>query len=808
MTTSKPTELHAPSEIGSGSYSPKVEADPAYGGSAKPTDPSSLGPNATEPTVSAPAGQGTSLTGPWQVNPADPRLQVGTEEINQLLSEALVLANQYTLISNPDGLLTIAPDFPEISSTDSNYQSSPLVADPALASNTDQVANHGPPLSTVGSSVAYPLYPGNVDSGETRSQELPNWFSPPTQLPSWDYSPSQPPTDQNPGITTSAPAVSQLPFIANPAVTGGSIGSLPQVPEVSSLSAPLTLPTNHGDSEELPNWFSPPTQLPSWDYTPTQPPIDQNPGIPTTAPAVSQLPFIANPAVTDGSIGSLPQVPEASYLTNPLAWPSNHGDSEDLPNWLSSPNQLPPWALTSFTEDNPKSPKSDNYSCETSPAPKENEDGLSPADPVQDSSHDFSYDFKTTTSLAPPAYVGPIAVSRIRDDFPILKTTVEGGQPLIWFDNAATTQKPQAVIDRLVRYYREENSNIHRGAHTLAAKATEAYEEARRKVAAFIGAPGPDNIVFVRGTTEGINLIAQAFVAPRLNPGDEIILTELEHHANIVPWQIVAQQKKAYIKVLPIDDQGHLVLSKLPGLFSPKTKVLALTQVSNALGTVTEVSEIIALSKAQGVPVVVDAAQSIAHLPIDVKTLGVDFLVFSGHKIYGPTGIGVVYGTKEALAEASPYQGGGNMISDVTFERTLYREPPVKFEAGTQNIAGAVGLGAALDYVGALGLDRIALYEEALLHYLVDRLQTVPGLKIIGNPAKRAGVVSFVLANRSVPEVGSHLAKYGVAVRAGHHCAQPAVRHFGLEGTVRPSPSFYNTPDEVDRMVEILGLLV
>jgi cysteine desulfurase/selenocysteine lyase len=404
--------------------------------------------------------------------------------------------------------------------------------------------------------------------------------------------------------------------------------------------------------------------------------------------------------------------------------------------------------------------------------------------------------------------VGAISVERIREDFPILQTTVEGGQPLIWFDNAATTQKPRQVIDRLVKYYLEENSNVHRGAHSLASKATEAFEEARRKVAAFIGAGAPENIVFVRGTTEGINLVAQAFVAPRLNPGDEIILTELEHHANIVPWQMVASQKGAYLKVLPIDDQGQLILSKLPGLITPRTKVMALAHVSNALGTVTELSEIISLAKSQGIPVVIDAAQSVAHLPLEVKTLGADFLVFSGHKIYGPTGIGVVYGTTEALNQAQPWQGGGNMISEVTFEKTLYREAPVKFEAGTANIAGAIGLAAALDYVGALGLDKISLYEEALLHYLTDRLRTIPGLTLIGTPAKRAGLVSFVLANRSVAEVGTHLSRYGLALRAGHHCAQPAVRHFGLEGTVRPSPAFYNTPAEVDRLIEVLGLLV
>jgi cysteine desulfurase/selenocysteine lyase len=385
---------------------------------------------------------------------------------------------------------------------------------------------------------------------------------------------------------------------------------------------------------------------------------------------------------------------------------------------------------------------------------------------------------------------------------------MEGGHPLIWLDNAATTQKPQAVIDRLVRYYREENSNVHRGAHGLAAKATEAYEEARRKVASFIGAPGPENVVFVRGTTEGLNLVAQAFVGPWLNPGDEIVLTELEHHANIVPWQLVAQEKGAKIKVCPIDDNGDLILSLLPGLLTPRTKVLALAHVSNSLGTVADLAEAITISHAHQVPVVVDAAQSIPHLPLNVAALGVDFLVFSGHKIYGPTGVGALYGSTEALERARPWQGGGNMIADVTFERTLYKRAPVKFEAGTPNVAGAVGLGAALDYVGALGLDRVALYEAALLKYLTDRLVTIPGLSLVGQPTKRAGVVSFVLANKSVEEVGAHLSRHGVALRAGHHCAQPSLRRFGLEGTARPSPAFYNTPAEIDRLIEILGLLV
>lgn len=388
-------------------------------------------------------------------------------------------------------------------------------------------------------------------------------------------------------------------------------------------------------------------------------------------------------------------------------------------------------------------------------------------------------------------------VNAIRADFPILRETVNG-KPLIWFDNAATTQKPQVVIDRLAYFYAHENSNIHRAAHELAARATDAYEEARETVRRFIGAPKAEQNIFVRGTTEAINLVAYAWGGKHLGPGDEIVITHLEHHANIVPWQLLSQQTGAVLRVAPVDEAGNLLLSEFEDLLGPKTKLVAATQVSNALGTVTPVEKIVELGHRYGARVLIDGAQSIPHLPIDVAELGVDFFVFSGHKIYGPTGIGVLYGSEEALAETPPWQGGGNMIADVTLERSLYQGLPNKFEAGTGNIADAVGLGEALRYVERVGIERIAAHEHALLDYATPRLADIPGVRLVGTAEEKASVLSFVLAGHEPLEVGKALNAEGIAVRAGHHCAQPILRRYGLEATVRPSFAFYNTFEEID----------
>ena len=388
-------------------------------------------------------------------------------------------------------------------------------------------------------------------------------------------------------------------------------------------------------------------------------------------------------------------------------------------------------------------------------------------------------------------------VNAVRADFPILKEVIHGKR-LIWFDNAATTQKPQVVIDRLVKFYSHENSNIHRAAHELAARATDAYEEARDTVAEFIGAPSSDNIVFARGTTEAINLVAHAWGGKHLQPGDEIVITHLEHHANIVPWQLISQKTGAILKVAPIDDAGNLLLNEFEELLGPRTKLVAASQVSNSLGTVVPVDKIVELGHRYGARVLIDGAQSIQHIPIDVAEMGADFFVFSGHKIYGPTGIGALYGTEEALTETPPWQGGGHMIADVTLERSLYQGPPTKFEAGTGNIADAVGLTEALRYVQRLGIDRIAAYEHALLEYATPRLADIPGVRLVGTATEKASVLSFVLAGHDPLEVGKALNAEGIAVRAGHHCAQPALRRLGLEATVRPSFAFYNTFEEID----------
>jgi len=401
---------------------------------------------------------------------------------------------------------------------------------------------------------------------------------------------------------------------------------------------------------------------------------------------------------------------------------------------------------------------------------------------------------------------GLIDVDAVRRDFPILRERVHGA-PLAWLDNAATTQKPQVVSDAIAHFYAHDNSNIHRGAHTLAARATDAYEHARQTVALFLGASSPDEILFVRGCTEGINLVANV-LAPGLSRGDEIVLTELEHHANIVPWQMVAERTGAVIRVAPIDDHGAVIIEAYASLLGPRTKVVSLSHASNSLGTILPAEVMTGMAKAYGARVLVDGAQSVSHFPVDVRRIGCDFYVFSGHKIFGPTGIGAVFMTQEAQAALPPWQGGGNMIQDVTFARTTYAAPPAKFEAGTPNIADAIGLAAALDYVSRLGRERIAAYEHALLEYATSRLTAIDGLRLVGTALEKVGVLSFVLPGHDPIAIGQALDRAGIAVRAGHHCAQPSLRHFGLEATVRPSLAFYNTTSEIDRLADVIAMAV
>ena len=412
----------------------------------------------------------------------------------------------------------------------------------------------------------------------------------------------------------------------------------------------------------------------------------------------------------------------------------------------------------------------------------------------------------TAPPVSSPSARPPFDVNAVRRDFPILRERVNG-RPLVWFDNAATTQKPQAVIDRLKTFYERENSNIHRAAHELAARATDAYEGARETVRRFIGASATEEIVFVRGTTEAINLVAKSWGVQNVNAGDEIVVSHLEHHANIVPWQQLAAQKGARLRVIPVDDSGQVLLDEFQKLLNDRTKIVAVTQVSNALGTVVPVQQIVAMARRAGACTLVDGAQSISHMKIDVRALVADFFVFSGHKIFGPTGIGVLYGKKAVLDAMPPWQGGGNMIADVTFEKTEYQAPPNRFEAGTGNIADAVGLGAALEYVERIGIENIGRYEHGLLAYATDHMAPIPGVRLVGTAHDKASVLSFVLAGYTTEEVGKALNHEGIAVRTGHHCAQPILRRFGLETTVRPSLAFYNTCEEIDRMVAVVKRL-
>lgn len=427
---------------------------------------------------------------------------------------------------------------------------------------------------------------------------------------------------------------------------------------------------------------------------------------------------------------------------------------------------------------------------------------LAGADHLQHGVHHPLEASQAKTGLVKP----PFDINRIKKDFPILQTIVNGKE-IVWLDNAATTQKPKQVIDRINYFYEHENSNIHRAAHELAARATDAYEAARKKVQRFINASSDNEIVFVRGTTEAINLVADSWGEQHLQAGDEIIVSHLEHHANIVPWQLLAKKKGFVIKVIPVDDDGQLILSEYSKLLNSKTKLVSFTQVSNALGTITPAREIVAMAHAAGARTLVDGAQSVSHMRTDVQSLDTDFFVLSGHKVFGPTGIGVLYGKEALLNQMQPYQGGGNMIKDVTFEHTEFHNAPGRFEAGTGNIADAVGLGAAIDYVTALGMDLIGQYEHALLLYGTASLKTVPGLRLIGTAAEKASVMSFTLEGYTNDEVGQALNQEGIAVRTGHHCAQPILRRFGLESTVRPSLAFYNTCSDVDRLVTVLQRL-
>ena len=408
-------------------------------------------------------------------------------------------------------------------------------------------------------------------------------------------------------------------------------------------------------------------------------------------------------------------------------------------------------------------------------------------------------------SALPHPAPAPLDVEAVRRDFPVLGRSVHG-KPLCYLDNAASSQRPRAVIDAISRYYEHSHANVHRGVHALSQEATDLFEGAREKVRGFVNAASTREIVFVRGTTEAVNLVAQSWGRPRLQPGDEIVVSHLEHHANIVPWQMLCEQTGARLRVIPMTRSGELDFDAYRALLGPRTRLLALTHVSNALGTVVPVREYIAEARRHGIAVLLDGAQAVPHMPVDVRSLDCDFYCFSAHKMCGPTGIGVLYGRETMLRAMPPWQGGGDMILSVSFEKTTYNDLPWKFEAGTPHIAGAVGLAAAIDYLGAIGLERIAAAEHRLLEYATARLTTVPGLEIVGTAPAKAAVVSFTLGRVHPHDLGTILDMEGVAIRTGHHCAMPVMEFYGIPATARASFAFYNTRAEVDRLVDSLGV--
>jgi len=532
--------------------------------------------------------------------------------------------------------------------------------------------------------------------------------------------------------------------------------------------------------------------------------------VPGISPASAAAPSAATPSTAPISAGS---VTPSNPFDAPLSFGGLDGFSADLlaplgsgvlglesSDSASQATEAPYWAPTGASapavapapEPTPAQPQA------TQPQPAQPQ----PAQPASATGRSWELE----PSAAPRTSKDPFDAHAIKRQFPILSERVNG-KPLVWLDNAATTQKPQAVIDRLSYYYEHENSNIHRAAHTLAARATDAYENAREIVRRFINAPSKNDIIFVRGATEGINLVAQSWGRRNVRAGDEIVLTELEHHANIVPWHRLCSETGAKLRIVPTDSRGVLILEEYEKLLCDKTRLVAFTQVSNALGTITPAAEMIALAHRYGARVLLDGAQAVSHKSVDVQALDCDFYVFSGHKVFAPTGIGVVFGKKDVLEVMPPWQGGGNMIQDVTFERIVYQGPPARFEAGTGNIADAVGLGAALDWLTQIGVHNVERYEHELLVYGTERLQTVPGLHLVGTAPEKAGVLSFVLDGQKTEEVGGLLDQEGIAVRSGHHCAQPILRRFGLEATVRASLAPYNTYGDVDALVSALHRL-
>ncbi len=622
--------------------------------------------------------------------------------------------------------------------------------------------------------------------------------------------------------TSLLPFVGPTPFTAPPTLVTApmpAFGPSASRPGASGASSSLTLPPAPGPAVALPPASSPPPKESDLRNIPAlfseslglsspltlvrsfEAPDDaRSPGRPYFLDGLAALggpspstweptsATASTPMQAPASASAVPVTGAAPIPYPPAAYPH--------PAAYSSASAYPPSAYPQSAYPLPAYPLPDPQSGPAESSSATSTSTSSPAPPAG---------FNVQPQLVPDRGAAPglFDAYTVKRDFPILNERVHG-RPLIWFDNAATTQKPRAVIDRLSYYYEHENSNIHRAAHALAARATDAYEAARDKVRRFLGASSPQEIVFVRGATEAINLVAQSWGRRNIGAGDEILITWLEHHANIVPWQQLCSQTGARLCVAPVDERGQVILEEYEKLLGPRTRLVSFTQVSNALGTILPAREMVQIAHRYGARVLVDGAQAVSHMPVDVQALDCDFYCFSGHKVFAPTGIGVLFGKAGVLEAMPPWQGGGNMISDVTFEKTTYQPPPLRFEAGTGNIADAVGLGAALDYVSGLGLHNIQRYEHELLTYATGELGRVPGLRLIGTAPDKAGVLSFILDGQRTEDVGAALDREGIAVRSGHHCAQPILRRFGLESTVRASLAPYNTCEDVDALVAAL----
>jgi cysteine desulfurase / selenocysteine lyase len=592
----------------------------------------------------------------------------------------------------------------------------------------------------------------------------------------------------------SFPRVPAIPNVAGPQTIAPPAPPLSPLPSATAVPPPVVGNVAPGPVQSaLP--ASPPSGAPasSHDVRGITPQVPPDPG-----PSIAASPHSSSTSIAEIEKSVYPgvasSIPSASEL---FSFPGVPG--------AQSPPGIP--VLPSSVPKQPATPEMPSVSSATMPAVAPNSLPAASATsfPSTPAPAQATNPFEFQPNVVPDLGVAkrPLDPRLVRRDFPILEERVHGHQ-LIWLDNAATTQKPNAVIDRISYFYRHENSNIHRAAHTLAARATDAYESAREKTRRFLNASTTKEIIFVRGTTEGINLIAQSWGRRNVQKDDEIVITWLEHHANIVPWQQLCSEKGARLRVAPVNDRGEVILEEYEKLLGPRTRLVSFSQVSNALGTITPAREMVEIAHRHGACVVVDGAQAVSHMRVDVQALNCDFYVFSGHKVFGPTGIGAVYGKLDVLEHMPPWQGGGNMIADVTFEKTVYQGAPARFEAGTGNIADAVGLGAALDYVEQIGMENIAAYEHDLLVYGTAKLLTVPGLRLIGTAREKASVMSFVLDDVRTEDVGVALNQEGIAVRSGHHCAQPILRRMGVESTVRPSLAFYNTCEEVDQLTAAL----